>query len=99
MEEKDTKILIDLNKELCLIHGYSSFERYFEKQFDTSNLKGLKLKFFKKIAKDFYNFAAHNCVITTIKFSDLKNLISSGSISYMGKYGTFNCVKVHEFIV
>ena len=99
MEDKDLQLLKDLNKELALIHGYSSFDAYFNKQFDIHNLRGLKLKFFKKIAKDFYNYACHNCVITTTKFQDLKNLISSGSISYMGKYGSWNCVKVYEFVV
>lgn len=101
MENKESltaekqELLNSFIKELDLIKSYSNFDTYFNCQFDITPLKKTQYKFFKKFAKDSYYLALDNVLVTSVKFNELKLLISTGSISYMGKYGVFNKIKVH----
>ena len=85
----------DFVNQLDRIKQYDKFSLYFEKEFAGVGLKGLKYKFVKNMANDFYNLAQLDIIVTSVKYSDFAELISAGSVSYMGKYGTFNKVKVN----
>ena len=90
----ESKILEDLVNQVLQIKCYDDFDTYFKVFFGSNSLKGAKLRIFRRMAKDFYDLSKENIVVTSIKYSDLKPLFRSNSVSYMGKYGTFNKVKV-----
>lgn len=86
----------NLKENLLRIKSYSSFNTFFDNEFNAGNsLRGIKWKIFRRLAEDYYNLAQLDIVVTSIKYSDLKDLIDTCSVSYMGKYGTFNKVKVN----
>ena len=95
LQQQELNLLNNFKNDLGLIKSYTDFESYFDSCFVTSGLKKWQFKLFKKLAEDNYNFAKNNILITSVKYSDFKLLISAGSVSYMGKYGTWNKIKVN----